>query len=187
MLWNCTDLLRFRFRLLKSFGSGFSFVSTNRNWSETKFSTVDNFFTKFVFTLRSSIISQKVGLSFLIYFYVCVSFYVGSGFNSGSGIGMHTGSAYLKLRSGSITQPLYTDTAPVPGLRWVSGPASDLLFLCRARSGRRAFALFCLTRHSRTRRSAWTGSWGTTSGSGSETSLPFRWDSIGVMVCISFC
>jgi hypothetical protein len=49
-----------------------------------------------LFSVKSSIISKKVGLSFLIFY-----FYVGSGSKSGSGIGtvLHSGSGAIKAKS----------------------------------------------------------------------------------------
>jgi hypothetical protein len=46
-----------------------------------------------LFNVRSSIISQKVGFSVLIFSLFFIQFYVGSGSKSGSGTVMHSGSA----------------------------------------------------------------------------------------------
>ncbi len=53
-----------------------------------------------LFKVRSSIVSQEVALSSLI-FYFCIPFYVGSGAQSGSGTGtgLHAGSGSAKAKS----------------------------------------------------------------------------------------
>jgi hypothetical protein len=75
---------------LKNFGSG----------SRQYLVFSKNVYKILLFNVKSNIISQKVGLSFLIFF---ISFYVGSGSKSGSGTGsgtgMHSGSGSAKAKS----------------------------------------------------------------------------------------
>jgi hypothetical protein len=84
VLWNCNYLLRFRFRLRKSSGFGSSPQFINKI---------------LLFNVRSSVVSQKIGLSFFLFSDFGVPFYVGSGSKPGSGTGngMHYGSGPVPL------------------------------------------------------------------------------------------
>jgi hypothetical protein len=83
VLWNRNHLLRFR----SDFGkvSVPSAAFQQKNW--TKYCLL---------SFRSSIVPQKVGLSFLIFclFDNCIEYYVGSKSNSGSGTGIGMNSGY---------------------------------------------------------------------------------------------
>jgi hypothetical protein len=69
VLWNRIDLLRFRFRLWKSSGSGsgssFGYGSGCRQYLAQFFNKI--FKKSCLFNVRSGIISQKVGILFLIF------------------------------------------------------------------------------------------------------------------------
>ena len=96
VLWNCEDLLRFRFRLWKSSGFGSS----------------PQFFNKILlFSVRSSFVSQNIGLKF--FYFVTFMFYsVGSGYKPGSGTGngMHYGSGPVPLTQ-KVAVPVPQNTA----------------------------------------------------------------------------
>jgi hypothetical protein len=94
ILGQCCDLLRFRFRLWKSFCSGSGSRQYLAQFSNNKKQNLS-------FQCQKRIISQKVCLLFrLFYFYI--TFYVGYGSKSGSGTEMHSGSG-----AGSTTAKSY--------------------------------------------------------------------------------